>query len=116
MKRFLAGKLAALAGMLGLGAKPADTSRIDEKISSFLRVSAHGFNPFPAPRSERFVRRVLYASTIPYRREQAPKCEVNRSPQLWQRHAAKLARRAANHLGWNERRERREAHALGALQ
>jgi len=67
---------------------------------------ARGSCPFPAPRRDRFVTRVVYSNDRPLVLKTIAPPVVNTTPQPWERHAAKLAKR--ERLGWNDRRIARE--------
>ena len=72
---------------------------------------SRGSNPYPAPRTDRFLGGQAYI-----RETYAPKLEINQQPQPWQKHAAKLkARRLFVNAGWNDRREARQQRIAAAI-
>jgi hypothetical protein len=101
---------------------------------------ARGFNPFPAPRRSRcsatgsnegvelkyphLYKEIVHGTrsngakvvTIVRKDKERKTLVINTELQPWQKHAAKLHKRAVSHLGWNERREARESRKALEVQ
>ena len=98
--------LAALGGLLastdGKGEAP--------KAPRFF-ISHVGHQPFPAPKAERFVRRVVHSGRQPLRlKPEIRPIVVNTQPQPWEKHAARLAKRPR--MAWDARVKARKMRQL----